>query len=184
MPPWLKALLLANNSMGLADTLTQLYGQPVQFEKMVSSKSGATGKVLGPGRLGLTDIFAKDFTRPGMTRKGPNTADSSQKFGDYVLGHEFGHLNLRGDNDLSIQISEALEGDVPTTNEENEELADSFQSAIQFLRGHKTEANRLSPKSLKIMEALLKQEIYKDHPINKKRKAFAALDSLNHETKP
>lgn len=174
MPPWLRELLERHGSRGFVDSLATLAGHPVPFESLPRRKEGGRqlgGKVIrrsdGSASIGVTPFLRANFHKTGIARDGYTPADSTQKFGDYVLGHEMGHVLTQGQSPVTLALSEVLADDIPQTNEDNERLADDFQNTVQFLRHHSTDTLRLSPNSRKIMGVLLKHDPYKNHPLNR-----------------
>src|SRR5258705_6673294 len=124
MPEWLKLLLMAHGSLGLADTLQSIIKQPIQYQRIAGDKSGLAGRTKGL-TIGLTPMFDKEFDTKGLYRtKDYVPVDSTQKFGDYVLAHEAGHAITH--SDAGIDLSQYLDKP-PETDKENEQLADDFQ---------------------------------------------------------
>lgn len=177
MPPWLRELLERSGSAGFVDSLQTLVGRPVRFEDLPPRSDGRRelgGKVRrerdGSPVIGLSPFTRQNFSRTGLARDGYRPADPHQKFGDYVLGHEFGHVvGSGGTAPVTLALSEALGDDVPQTNKANEALADDFQNAVQFLRHGTTDTLSLDPRSRRVVRVLLKHDPYKGHALNRQR---------------
>lgn len=176
MPEWLKQLLILHGSLGFADTLQQATQIPMNYERMQNrySDKQLAGNyrmdAAGNPVLGFTPFFDANFAKQGLGRAGYTPVDPNQKFGDYVLGHEFGHAALYG-GPLSPGLSNAM-GD----SDDREALADNFQNAVQFLRKNTREGyDKLSPVQKQIAALLLGADIFKDHAINKQ---VAVLSSI------
>lgn len=177
MPPWLIELLKKNNSLGLADTLNTLVPN-TQFSRATSPYNDKfRAGITNGNNIGLTKFFDYYFKDIGMGRQGYKSVDPDQKFGDYVLGHEFGH-RLTHDTELGTEISQALGDDVPSTEKGYEEFADHFQNAIQFLRSNNLDSKKLTPQSRKIVNVLLKQKLYDKHPINQLSRSMVIISRL------
>lgn len=172
MPEWLKALLMAQGSMGFADTLHTLVGRPEYYQLANQQRKGVP---VGGGfqvsddyrpTMGITPLIMENFGNVGAKLyPGYQAVDPKQKLGDQVLGHEFGHMAVLGTRnfDLTDRLVAAYPG-AQTTDKEG--FADSFQNAVQFLRSHSTDIGILSPASQRIARALLQEPIYSKHPLN------------------
>ncbi len=176
MPPWLIELLQQHNSKGLVDTLQTLVGKPsyVQIGNQGRGDKQLGGKFFGDesGKpfIGLTPFLLQNFGKPGNTRQG-----TASKLGEAVLPHEFGHMAVSGAGNL--QLADKLLTAIPDA-QESEDFAHLFQQSIQFLRPHKTDTSKLSSKQLKIIDILLDEPIYKDHPLKKQKDMTKLLASI------
>lgn len=175
MPEWLRKLLIASGSLGFADTLQTLAGQPIPFQQM-ADRGNLSAQVLrdragNPTGIGVTPFLGRNFMEMGMTRLGPRTGDPSTPFGEYVLGHEFGHLMTSGgQSPITLEISQGLGDNIPQTNDQNEQLADAFQRSVQFLRKQSTDTASLDPTQRMIMNVLLNHAPFTQHPIAQSRR--------------
>lgn len=174
MPEWMKALLAAHGSLGFADSLAVLAGRAPSYESTPhqTMERGVTRagrySVDARGRpiIGLSRFAANNYgarLNPGV--RGYRPADRNQKFGDYVVGHEFGHLIASGGGD-----NFKLAGDVAQLDPnayKDEQFADDFQNAVQFLRPGRTDTLALNPRSRRVMNVLLRHDPYKQHVLNK-----------------
>lgn len=181
MPDWLRNLLLAYSSVGFADSLSTLVGREPQFVRLPDSRQYASDRTADLGGqfyadkrgnpvIGLSPFTLHAYGRRGSAaRPGYRAADSEQRFGDYVLGHEYGHMAASGVG--NVELAQQL-AEIEPNAEVDEPFADEFQNAVQFLRRHSTDTLKLnSPRSRKIMNVLLGHEPYGQHPINKARRA-------------
>jgi hypothetical protein len=177
MPPELLALLEKYNSRGYADTLSTLVGQRPTYNlqpvDVVRDGGKVMAKVTGTNpdsaTINLFPAMRKKFGEKTPTgRPGYTALDPSQQFGDYVLAHEFGHVASRSNSPLGDRMAELeLEGGG------NEQVADDFQQATQFLRSHSTDTTRVPPRVKRMMDIVLQHHPYENHPITKARAAQA-----------
>jgi hypothetical protein len=180
MPPWLIELLQQHNSKGYVDTLSTLVGGAPKFG-MVSNGNQA-GKFgadsLGNPTIDLASFLQQDFSKKGGSGyKGYEKLDKNQQLGDYVIAHEYGHMAGSGVKNPSLaeRLAEVYTDEDP---QESEPFADIFQNVVQFLRGHSTDTKKLKPKHLKVMDVILDEPIYKDHPLKKQKDMTKLLASI------
>lgn len=168
MPEWLKILLAANSSLGLVDTLQTLTGVTPSYERMTSNR--LAGSVY-PGAAGLT-LGMSPKTIEDFSKSIPSKGSS---LGDFVIGHEFGHIAGSGMGNPAL-------GDaflkLDKSAWKSEDFANEFASAVQFLRDGSTELGKLKPKTRKVVDILLTQDIYKQHPLNRGKDFSAVLPQL------
>lgn len=165
---------MRQGSAGFADSLSTLIGRTPKYQMIQDfNREGDIGGGRynsAQGAIEFTPSFAKDYARQGLGRRGYTPLNRSQKFGDYVLGHEFGHAATHGTSPFTLDLSDALGIDIPQTNEDNERFADDFQNTVEFLRGQSTDTLPLSLRQRLIMNVALRHAPYGEHPINKARK--------------
>lgn len=169
MPDWLRKLLIAQGSLGMVDSLSTLAGGAPEFAKMMDARRGQEQvaanfrDVNGVPTINLTPTFLQHFARQGMARPGYKAVDPNQSFGDYTLAHEFGHYIASGmapNQSLGLAVADQA----IATNKED--AADAFQQAFQFLRSGQGNMSQLSPEAQKLAQALLQQDLYRNHPLN------------------
>jgi hypothetical protein len=172
MPPWLIELLQKNNSLGFADTLATLAKIAPVYSMLQSSDPRRIGNTnvdqQGNPVIALSKMFQQDYSKQGGSGyKGYKPVDKQQKLGDYVLGHEFGHVIASGANN-NIGLTDQL-NQLSKDGYKDESLADDFQNSVQFLRNPQADLSKLNERQMVITNILLQQPIYAQHPINQRR---------------
>lgn len=186
MPPWLIELLNQQNSKGFVDTLSTLAKVLPTFASLQTSDPRRMGNTnidsIGNPVVSLNPQLQQKFARTGEGGySGYKALDPKQKLGDYVLGHEYGHVLASGANN-NFQLSEQLAA-LTSDGYKNEQLADDFQNVVQFLRHGPTDISKLNSRQSLIANILLQQPIYAQHPINQQRKLQQILQLIAPPTK-
>lgn len=180
MPEWLKVLLAQQGSVGMVDTLAQLVGQMPEYQKLKTNRRinerGQTVEVTGTASINdkgipvislAPNVLAKYGSKlPEGYGYGQTQADSTVRFGDAVVQHEFGHLAPFAGTSPSMTagIFQAF-----PDAETSEKYADSFQNAFQFLRSGRTDIEKLDPKCQILAKAILSHPLYQNHPLNQRQ---------------
>jgi hypothetical protein len=159
----------AELNAGLLDTLEALVGRPVYAVTTGAPRAAGTlgGEFVvrdGAPTLLLSEHTLANARVPfsGYRKAGYVPVDSTQTLGEYVVGHEFGHMAVRGTN---YDLVGALL-DVDADAQHSEAFADNFQNAVQFLRSRSTDTSKLSAPVRGIVSVLLRETIFARHPLN------------------